>query len=112
MIEAYPLHWPEHQPRTPTSRRQRSRFDTSFGLARDCLIDEIERMGGTTPIISSDIPLRRDGLPYANHRTPEDSGVAVYFQYYGAPVCFACDKWDLIKDNIQAIRKLSKLCAA
>jgi hypothetical protein len=50
-------------------------------------------------------PLRRDGLPLANHRTPSDLGVAVYFTYRGRQMCLACDQWDKIQDNIHAIRK-------
>ncbi|MGM0563652.1 MAG: J domain-containing protein [Pseudomonadota bacterium] len=103
MVEAYPLHWPEGRART--KRPQRARFDTTMGLARDCLIDEIKRMGGTLPVISSNVRLRRDGLPYASDRPPEDTGVAVYFQYGGEQVCFACDQWDRVRDNIQGIRK-------
>jgi DnaJ-domain-containing protein 1 len=32
-------------------------------------------------------------------------GVAVYFTYRGRQMCFACDQWDRIQDNIHAIRK-------
>ena len=62
-------------------------------------------LGGINPILSTNIPLRRDGLPYANHRQPDDKGVAVYFTYKGRQMCFACDKWDKVEDNIQAVRK-------
>lgn len=103
MIEAYPLHWPEGRART--KKPQRARFDTTMGIARDCLMEEIRLLGGTLPVISSNVRLRRDGLPYASDRPPEDPGVAVYFQYAGEQVCFACDKWDRVKDNLQGIRK-------
>lgn len=32
-------------------------------------------------------------------------GVAVYFTLKGQQFCFACDHWDEIKDNMQAIHK-------
>lgn len=62
-------------------------------------------MGGRYPVLSTNIELRRDGLPYANQRTPEDAGVAVYFERKGKQMVFACDRWDRVKDNIRAIQK-------
>src|SRR5262249_50732597 len=34
-----------------------------------------------------------------------DPGVAVYFKLRGKPMCFACDKWARIEDNVHAINK-------
>ena len=103
MIEAFPLYWPENWLRIkhPT----RSRFKTTFGVARDELMAEIRRMGGKKTILSTDIPLRNDGLPYSNHRPPKDKGVAVYFEYKGNKMSFACDAWDRVQDNVWSIRK-------
>lgn len=103
MIEGYPLHWPDGWPRT--NRPVRSRFDTTLAGARDGLIDEIRLLGGEQIILSTNIPLRKDGLPYASYKTPGDIGAAVYFQLDGEFQVFACDKWNRIEDNIQAIRK-------
>ncbi|OJW11240.1 MAG: hypothetical protein BGO49_11280 [Planctomycetales bacterium 71-10] len=102
-VEAYPLQWPLGRPRT--QQPQRSRFDSGLAEARDGLLDEIRLLGGAGPVISTNVPTRRDGLPYANARTPDDRGVAVYFELRGRPMCFACDRWDSVGDNIQAIRK-------
>jgi hypothetical protein len=44
-------------------------------------------------------------LPYAIAREPNDRGAAVYFTLKGQQMCFACDRWDCVADNIQAIRK-------
>lgn len=74
-------------------------------MARDELVWEIERLGGRATIISSNIPLRQDGLPYASAKEPDEPGVAVYFSYRDAPRCFACDQWDRVRDNLQATRK-------
>lgn len=101
-MEAYPLHWPVGKPRV--SRRERSRFDVSFAKARDELFNELYRMGARMPVLSTNIPLRRDGLPYANEKEPADPGAAVYFTWKDRQMCFSCDRWDLVKDNIQAIR--------
>lgn len=101
MIDAYPLHWPQGWKRT--QYRQRSKFDTSFGKARDHLMFEIRHLKGSNVIISSNLPLRRDGLPYADYREPQDPGVAVYFELDGSKACFPCDRWDRAVDNLHAI---------
>lgn len=101
---AFPLAWPAGWPRTKTP--QRSRFDVTFDKARRELGWEIERMGGRYVVLSTNLPLRRDGHPYANSR-PEngDAGVAVYFERKGKQMVFACDRWDRIEDNVRAIQK-------
>jgi hypothetical protein len=48
--------------------------------------------------------LHRDGRPYANQRI-SDTGVAVYFTRKGREQAIACDKWDSIRDNLQAVAK-------
>lgn len=113
MIESYPLFWPVNRQRTDKYRRERARFDMSFARARDEIVRQIELMCGkytyqkqqTGLIISTNISLRRDGLPLANQRQPDDPGVAVYFTYKKRPMCFACDRWDKVEDNMQAIAK-------
>lgn len=102
-MESYPLHWPDDRPRTKHPKR--SRFEVTLAQARDELLREIELMGGQYPVISSDMPFRRDGLPYSKMPEPKDSGVAVYFQHKGQSKAFTCDRWDRVKDNIRAIQK-------
>jgi hypothetical protein len=104
MNEAYPLYWPEGRPRTDGRRRERSRFKTTFGQARNALMAALRLLGAREVVLSTNIPLRNDGLPYASTRPPEDPGVAVYFTYKKNKMCFACDRWDRVQDNAQAIR--------
>lgn len=54
-------------------------------------------------ILSTNIPVRLDGLPYANSREPEDPGSAIYFEYNKRQMCFACDQYDRVRDNIYAM---------
>lgn len=98
---AYPLQWPPHRPRSRF--RGRGSFKTSFARARDNIIAEVHRLGGRMTIISTNIPLRADGLPYATFRLPDDTGVAVYFQYKGKAMCFACDRYTGAEANMHAI---------
>lgn len=103
MAEAFPLHWPDGWPRT--GKTDTSQFQVSLAVARDGLMNEIFRMGGRYPVLSSNLTLRRDGLPYANQPEPDDRGVAVYFERKGKQMVFACDRWNRVKDNIRAIQK-------
>lgn len=102
MIEAYPLQWPTGKPRT--MYQSASRFgDRNIGEATAVLTKEINLLGGSSLVISSNLKLRLDGLPYANQANPADKGVAVYFTYKKRQMCFSCDRWDRIQDNIYAI---------
>lgn len=103
-VEAFPLYWPEGRPRTPNYRMQRSRFDTGFGAALNFLREETRRLNGRNLVISTNVPLRIDGLPRANF-TVSDPGVAVYFDLKGKKVVMACDRWNRTHDNLYAIGK-------
>jgi hypothetical protein len=101
--EAHPLHWPAGWPRA--KGRQEAAFKVSLASARDHLMNELRLMGARYIVLSSNMELRRDGLPYANQRQPEDPGVAVYFQWRGKQMTFACDRWRKVEDNVRAIGK-------
>ncbi len=100
---SYPLSWPIGRPRA--KYRESARFDTTFAQARDGLALELDRLGAKKPILSTNIELRLDGQPYANRSEPFDPGVAVYFTHKGKDFAFACDRWNKVRDNLQAIRK-------
>ena len=106
MAEAYPLCWPEGWVRTPASKRRCSPYKTSPEKATSHLVAELRRLGALrgTVIISSNVPIRRDGLPYSNVRAPDDPGVAVYWSTnVFKDRSIVCDKWDKAHDNIHAI---------
>lgn len=103
--EGFPLQWPLHWPRTEPDNREWSKFRCTLGRSRDGLLTEIKRLGGEYPIISSDLVLRRDGIPHASQRNPDDPGVAVYFMLFGKQQCIPCDKWRNISDNLRALEK-------
>lgn len=101
--EAFPLTWPMGRPRAKYTHS--SNFRTALGKAIQEVRNEVARLGGAKLIISSNLPLRRDGIPYANASQPTDRGVAVYFTYKKRPMCFACDRWTKVEDNMWAIAK-------
>jgi hypothetical protein len=103
---AYPLYWPERRPRTPPHERRTGHFKTSFAKARDNCLFEIRRLGGTQAMISTNVRLKRDGTPEAvawGARLNGDNGAAVYFNRKGKDLCFACDRWVHVQDNMHAI---------
>lgn len=100
-IEAYPLTWPMGWVRCRNP--QHGRFHVAFAKSRDLLLKEIRLLGGCDPILSSNIPLRRDGLPYANTTQSDDPGVAVYFKYKDKAMCFASDSYRKVEDNMRAL---------
>jgi hypothetical protein len=100
-IEAYPLTWPPGRPRDPV--RGQAPFRTQLGAAISEVKREVELLGGRDLVISSNLPLRRDGMPYAKAPGFMDPAVAVYFTYTKKPMCFACDYWNRIEDNMHAI---------
>lgn len=103
-IEAFPLCWPAGRPRK--NAPQRAAFgDVSFARARDEILHQLRLLRADRPILSTNITLRNDGLPYANQAQPRDKGVAVYFTYRKRPMVFACDQWDKIEHNAWAIAK-------
>lgn len=99
--EAFPLTWP--QGRARTKFRESAVFKASFAKTRDEIVNEVRLLGATGLILSTNIPLRRDGLPYAGTAQPEDPGVAVYFTYKKRQMCFACDRWRKVEDNMRAV---------
>lgn len=103
-VDAYPLSWPQGWPRTRSPSR--SRFEVgSFAKARDQLIHEVRMIDGSYMVMSSNVALRQDGLPYANLAAPKDTGVAIYFLRNKKQMVFACDKWDRVADNMRAVQK-------
>ena len=101
LAEAYPLYWPEGRPRARS--RERAKFKSAFTRACDDILHECQLLGGRDMILSTNIPLRQDGLPYAGMAQPKDPGAAVYFRYKEQTVCFACDRWQKVEDNLRAI---------
>lgn len=101
MIEAYPLSWPAQWPREQDP--QYSSFKTGLVQAQRQLVRELELLGATDIIISSNAQLNRYGEIAARQRRIDDTGVAVYFTLHGEQRCIPCDKWILLEDNVHAI---------
>lgn len=105
-IDAYPLAWPEGWKRTDPHRRSSSAYKVSFGKARDDVVHSLRLMHvrDCNVVVSSNIPVRLDGLPYANMREPSDPGIAVYWSdRSNNRRVVACDAWRTTRENLRAI---------
>lgn len=102
-ITPYPLRWPDHIARTKTP--ERSRFQTSLARARRNLTRDLDLLGANNIVITSNAVLNKNGTIAARQPWISDVGIAVYFTVDGQGRCFACDRWDWMEDNIQAIAK-------
>lgn len=125
-IQRFPLQWPTGWKRTPYAQRRRAAFystrtvnstgpdgsrsswkqkeSLSVGDAIERLMGELRRLGARGMVISSNLQVRQDGLPYAQQaKRLDDPGVAVYFRLNNSPRVLACDKWLSAAENIAAI---------
>jgi len=123
VIEAYPLQWPIAWPRTPSDKRRDakfgaviarsdgtqewSRFTRGVSMAEGTqrVLLELGRLGVAREdiVLSTNVELRRDGLPVSNRRAPDDCGVAVYWTLDREKQCMAVDVYHTVGENLAAI---------
>lgn len=126
-VKRFPLEWPIGWKRTAPRHRQRAAFmqtvtkterranqgqitdvqvkreqQVSIPTATARLEQQLERLGATQPVLSTNMPLRLDGRP-RSEKDPDDPGAAVYFRLHGKPLALACDRWNRLADNIAAL---------
>lgn len=102
----FPLQWPEGWSRTPRDEQQRAPYRVTQEKAQRDMLWSLSHLQarGSVLVISSNIPVTRNGTPYTNHRHPEDPGVAVYWTNKAGEDCvMACDRWAMVYENIRAI---------
>lgn len=106
-IHKTPLDWPRHVPRT--DRRERSRFRTTIAGAVQGIIEQCRLMQARDVVISSNGHRTKTGALASDYinATLADPGVAVYFRRADASgeSCVACDRWNMLADNLQAVKK-------
>lgn len=95
--QAYPLAWPMGRPRW-TRQRVPSLFKMTDGQMKDHLYDELDRLGATDVVVSTN----RSGYSRSKAQ-PEDPGVAVYFKRKDREIAICCDKYKRIEENLHAI---------
>lgn len=102
----YPLDWPMAEPRTRTADRTGCAYKTRTAYAElERLERELRMLGAEDVLVTSNVPVRRDGTivaPRVGQRY-DDPGVAVYFRLGGQSKCLPCDRWALVEWNLHAI---------
>ncbi|MGH8748803.1 MAG: J domain-containing protein [Burkholderiales bacterium] len=108
-MAAFPLYWPLQYARTAPHARRAARFLVDFVSARTDLLRELNLLGARDVVLSSNVPIRRDGLPAVPDREPDDPGIAVYFTRRRgsngdrAPFVIACDQFTRVRWNLRAV---------
>jgi hypothetical protein len=115
---AYPLTWPQGRPRKRPEQRKDGKFGTrarefgrSYSTGKPLTMsqaisrvqEEVDRLGGLYPLLSTDVPTRLDGLPRSGAGEPADPGAVLYFQLDGRPYALACDTYTMVAQNVAAI---------
>lgn len=79
----------------------------TINVATTRLRGELRRFGvrEANIIISTNLRLRLDGLPYSDQRAPQDPGAAVYWTdpFNKQPRCMAIDRYTKVEQNIAAL---------
>lgn len=120
-LTRYPLCWPNNVPRRPPHLRGRPAFqERSVSSAINFVLAEINRLNGRrydvtdkSVIVSTNLRLRQDGLPYSDQAQPQDTGVAVFFslrfarngKWHERHTVLSCDRWCKVAINLTAIGK-------
>ncbi|MFJ6416513.1 J domain-containing protein [Paeniglutamicibacter sp. NPDC091659] len=104
MIDAFPLQWPTGRARTPKHEIKWGNLNKMpSGRIRSLLVKELQLMGSDGFVISSNVEVRRDGLPYSGQKPPDDAGVVLYFQRKSVDIAISCDAWATADANLRAI---------
>jgi hypothetical protein len=101
-----PLAWPTGWPRSTELRNTPFKHhgrDITIAAAIDRLERELDRLGATEPLLSSNLKLSMAGVPYSGQGEPKDRGVAIYFKLKGHDRVLACDRYLSCAGNIAAI---------
>lgn len=115
--QRYPLQWPALKPRTPETARKNGSFATrknsdrnypqtqpvSLTQAVERLQAEMQRFGVDDAVLSTNVPLRLDGMPRGGLAQPTDPGACLYFVLRGKAHALPCDRFTKVEQNIAAI---------
>ncbi len=105
-ISAYPLQWPAGRARELPKRFgsfSKGGSTLTVSVALDRLHRQLFLLGAKNVVVSTNIPLRADGLPRSGQGEPGDPAVAVYFQLDGKSTCLPCQTYKKVAQNLAAI---------
>ncbi len=104
---AFPLCWPDHQPRMPKHKRGPWRGGhPTVATAYPELLNEARMAGMVDVVVSSDVPVGKNGQPLSTAEfRAADPGVCLWFRRdrNGPLLCIACDRFERPSGNMRAI---------
>jgi hypothetical protein len=109
-----PLLWPEGWPRCQSPQDSKYRFRRagqrvggpdfwSLDAARKSLEVELQRLGATDVIVSSNYKANSFGTMSESKGRPRDQGIAVYFELDGKPMVMAQDEHARAEENLRSL---------
>lgn len=101
-INAYPLAWPTHIPRSKS--RESGRFSTTISKALDNVRRSIQRFANDSNKTVSGIVISSNYSLGVSK--PTDPGVAVWFTWDNLQVCIPVDRYTSVESNLQAIHHI------
>jgi hypothetical protein len=66
-------------------------------------MDELRRLRATDIVVSTNVPVKADGLLYADNKRLEDPGIAVYFKFKTKPSVMARDGFISVAGNLRSL---------
>lgn len=117
-VKRFPLQWPSGWTKTLPKNRQASSFTETVtaegdqrkrqkrvtrATATERLEDQVQKLGGADPTLSTNVKLRLDGSPDNRVEDPQDPGAAIYFRFKGKATVLACDRYHTVAENIAAL---------
>lgn len=106
MAETFPLDWPLGYKKTQF--RRKSKFKQAAPDSIQLLLNaELRKLSAKKIIISSNIPVRRDGGIYADYlcKKMAEPGIAIYFVHKEQNVVICCDQYEYPWENMYALAK-------
>ena len=106
-VQAFPLQWPLGYKRNLPGQRIFSNFKQTPEKAQLFVRKEIERLGAGHLIISTNVPVRKDGYLYNDmmREKLDDPGAAIFCQVAGEQVSMCCDQYRTVWENLYALGK-------
>jgi hypothetical protein len=64
---------------------------------------ELRRLGATDIVVSTNVPVKADGLLYADNKRLDDPGIAVYFRFKKKQMVMARDGFVSVAGNLRSL---------
>jgi hypothetical protein len=66
-------------------------------------MDELRLLGAAEIVVSTNVPVKADGLLYADNRRLDDPGIAVYFKFKKKSLVMARDGFNSVAGNLRSL---------